>query len=109
MTETPITIVQQGLPRATDRAAIVPYGYGEGVVAIVVDLDSKRCDVQNDDFGEDGAPRVWIRATDISLHLTEYATNKYTIISFPEFAGWTVWLADISRYTLRVCLVKGKS
>lgn len=97
--ETPITIIQQGAPRV--NVAWIKAS-SETVAAIFVDLHSKRCDI--DDL--DG--QIRIRAIpEISLHLDDAKpVNSETVIAFPEFAGWEVFLAEISRYTLRVCLVK---
>lgn len=78
---------------------------GESVAAIFVDLHSKRCDVDDCDG------QIRIRAIpDISLHLDESKPiDAETIIELPEFSGWEVFLAEISKYTLRICLVDART
>lgn len=34
--------------------------------------------------------------------------NKSTVISFPDSKGWEVWLAECSRYSVKVVLAKFK-
>jgi hypothetical protein len=115
-TSTKITILVQGKPVVNDAYIYRP---GESVVAIGVDMRSKYCEVAAMGGDPDG-PVVDIEATERSLYLadeildledlsTEHSEqNDLTEIRFDEFQGWSVWSANIFRYTLAVCLIKNE-
>lgn len=70
---------------------------GPGIVAVEIDLDVKYCDQTY--AIETGAPP--------KIVVFKGSLDNPTFIQFPdEFIGWTVFVADISRYTLRACLTK---
>lgn len=77
------------------------------VIVLVVDLKSKHCGVMAHSVGDDSCPAIIICANQRSLHLNE-EVNSYepTDIEFPEYKGWDIFLAEITRYTLRICLIK---
>jgi hypothetical protein len=91
--------VTAGAPRV--NCAVVTCR-SETVALIEIDMGSKRCVV--DTVGGD-PPFVGIGATRGSLHL-EKCTPRHaaTLVEFPDFAGWQVWSAEASRYTVRVTL-----
>lgn len=98
--DTPIEITIQGAP-VVNNACIV--AISDNLVAITVDLHSKRCEIAG--YGGDGTtPVVWLDATEDSLHLHE--SNKgITEISFPEFKGWDIWCLSTGRYSVELCLL----
>jgi hypothetical protein len=104
---TEISIVQQG-PMRINHAIVCERG--ENVVAIVVDMASKRGAVCGEISDEDGVPAVMIEANEHSLHLDEKADTRLdTMVAFPAFKGWRVWCADVSKYSVYVCLVRRDS
>lgn len=104
---TPMTIVMQGRPIMSHA-----YGYlvrgNDDVVTFYVDLNSKYCEVTGSggNTAEEG-PMIFLDATEHSLHLGPASDPDCgTVIQFPEFPGWNVHAAGISRYTLAVALTK---
>lgn len=104
---TPVTIVVQGRPLLSHHYGYLVHGNDE-VVAFYVDLDSKYCAVSGSGGnGPDEGPMIFIGETERSLHLgspTQPVVD--TVIQFPEFPGWCVHAATLSRYTLAVALTK---
>ena len=81
---------------------------GENVVAVEVDMKSKRCAVLTDSLADDGAPVIWLDGEG-ALHLMPGAEKEETEVAFPEYKGWRVFVAEVCRYTLRVCLVRDEA
>lgn len=79
------------------------------MILLVVDLESKYCVVSATGGGD--YPSVFIDSTNDSLHLKKLkrGENPLTLIEFPEYKGWMCWMAEISKYTLSVLLLKQKS
>ena len=72
------------------------------VVLLEVDLASKCCEV----FTHSGKD-IFISANDFSSHLSENVEReKMTVISLVGYEGWEIFLAEIARYTLRICLTR---
>lgn len=100
-----VRVVIQGAPIVNDGYI---HARGDSVVAIYIDMRSKRCRVGATGGGDDG-PKIEIEADGdgASLHLDEsQPRDAVTWIALPEFIGWQVFCAELSRYTLAVCLVK---
>ena len=96
----------QGAPRIAGNARILRRG--DGVVAIEVNMPSKYCVKGGYIISGHEPPKIIIDANECTLYVDETKDrSKSTIISFPRWPGWTVLCADISRYTLLVCLVDG--
>lgn len=74
------------------------------IVLIEVDLKSKYCRVGYTVTGN--LPAVGIFETPRSVNLDSSKIGGYTEIVFPDFKDWNIYLANCSRYTLHVCLVK---
>ena len=74
------------------------------IVCIEIDMHTKRAVV---DGGESSGefPVVCIGADDETLHLDTRATTN-TRVSFPDYPGWDVDVAECTRYTCRVVLVR---
>ena len=95
-------ITKQGGPILNSGRVVAD---GENVVAIEIDMKSKRCEVFAESATEDGAPAIWISGLN-ALHLKGGMENDETQVAFPSYKGWEIFLADIGRYTFRVALVK---
>lgn len=96
--------------RVVNEGAIVvnhcsPYP-SSGIVALCIDLEQKYSEiVATGSTGE--IPCIVIGANEHTIGFGKGADrSKTTEIEFPEFSGWFVFCAEISKYTLSVCLVK---
>lgn len=79
---------------------------GDGVVAITVDLRSKWACLAGHGDGALGVG-VFLEAGPRTTHTTSRAAILGdTGVWFPDFKGWTVFCADVSKYMLRVVLVR---
>jgi hypothetical protein len=77
---------------------------GDGIAAIEVDMRTKRADVGS--FGsEDGVPNLHLHANEYSLY-TDTDHTGWTDVAFPDYKGWDIFAASVSKYTLSVCLVR---
>lgn len=102
-----IKIERQGAPMVNTKNAIVQ-AMGKGIVAIYVDLRSKYCEVdclstsRNDKY-----EAILIGATADSTNLKRNVhRDECTKIYLPEYKGWRIFCCALTRYTLRICLVK---
>ena len=70
-------------------------------------MKSKRCldDGYPPDFSKNQIPQIRITATNESMRLLDNYDGD-TIIGFPDFSGWRIWLSELTKYELRVCLRK---
>jgi hypothetical protein len=95
--------VMQGAP-VVNEAFI--YKRSPEIVLIDVALHSKSCEIAA--VGSNGdVPIVDIQANEHTLHVDESKERgAITEIRFDDFDGWSVYSANTSRYTLRVCLTK---
>ncbi len=106
MKPTPCTVRTGCIAVNADTAKILERG--PRIVAIEVDLGSKRASIFSWGTGDDAeVPAVWLERTEETLHTTRL--KRETIVSFPEFTGWRVYLAEAGKYTLRVVLVKERA
>jgi hypothetical protein len=92
-------------------APIINNGYikevGKNIVAIEFDLRSKWCEVDGVYGGDDEPCGIYIAANEKSTNLNEnIKREKLTIIEFPDFIGWDVFMTDINKYTLKICFIK---
>ena len=97
MTDEPtIRVTTQGYPAVNGATVRVQH---DDIALVEVDMKTKHCQVGI--MGEaDGIPFVAV---------SEWPDpDEYTHIAFPAFAGWTVEMADCTRYTVRVVLVPKK-
>lgn len=101
-----ININHQGAP-------IVNCGFikeaSKNIVALEIDLKSKYCEVQSVSGGEGEPCSIFIVATRQSVSLNKNH-KKYdpTEIEFTDFIGWDIFTCNLTRYTLKVCLIKNK-
>ena len=74
----------------------------EGAALFYVDLKAKRASVSATTKWE-GCPAVVIVKTEETLY-ADSESKRMTLVSFPEFRGWDLFLCEISKYTLSVTL-----
>lgn len=100
-----VKIKKQGAPIVNINHAIAIVKY-KNIVAICVDMKSKYCQV--DYLSSDGGYEyIAIGAGSETIKLKEGVDPmECTKIYFPEYRGWDVFSHTLSRYTLRVCLIK---
>lgn len=97
-----INITHQGAPIVNDGYV---YRKGKDIVAMYVDLVSKYCGAALFGSTAEKIPTIAICAEERSLHLDETKDHdSFTWIEFPEYAGWSVFEAGVSKYELSVCL-----
>lgn len=79
----------------------------DSIIAISADLAAKYASYDGDTQTDNG-PAIMLGVEKDTLHYDNeaYLDGKTTLLSFPEYIGWSVWCAEVVRYTLRVCLVK---
>lgn len=77
----------------------------EEIMALSVDLESKRAYISTWG-GDDEGPILMLGADEGTLHTDTALAGELTVLSWPEYAGWSIWSADLRKYTLYVCLVK---
>lgn len=78
---------------------------GPSLLAIEIDLGSKGCEVLCDLKTDEGAPLLVLDSVN-AVHLGAGLELENTELSFPDYVGWSVFSAHISRYTLRICLIR---
>lgn len=79
----------------------------ETVVAIFIDMKTKRADILSVGCDDNNNPTIMLEANEESVFLKkDVEREKPTEISFPEFKNWDVWSVNVSKYTVFVCLVK---
>lgn len=68
-----------------------------GLVAIGVQT-VKRSILEATGGGDDDGPTI--------ILATNEEDDNPTVISFPHYADWDIWSADVSKYTVHLCLYK---
>ncbi len=74
------------------------YQHGEDVIAIGIQTE-KRCELSSTG-SDDGVPLVMLDVRNSPPMLPG------TTISLPQYKGWNIWSADISKYTVHLCLTR---
>lgn len=102
--EVKLDISHQGAP-VVNHAYIV--AAAENVVALHIDLRSKRCEIWATGSDGDDVPTIDVFAGEHAMHLDETKKrDEPTEIRFPEYAGWNAHSASSGRYTVSVCLTR---
>lgn len=92
-------------------APIINYAYifeqTNNIVLIGVDLKSKYCEIDCTTGGDNEPIGVYISAGKETIRLNKDVDKEEpTKIIFPEFIGYDIFALSLSRYTLKVCLIK---
>lgn len=98
----PIKVIEEQFRLNEGSARVIKKG--SGFLLLQIDCSTKRGDV--DGYGScDDIPFITISINEDSMH---YNTNttKDTELSFPTLKGWHLQMAEVSRYTLSVLLIK---
>lgn len=79
---------------------------GEGVCAIGIDLASKyaECDIISEDI--DTCPVIYLSSSERTLSINKSLEGTPTRLILKTFQHWDVWAIDISKYTVKICLIK---
>lgn len=78
------------------------------VVCLEVDLATKYAEIACYDYNVEEVPTIFLTAGVDALHIDPKQEGRWTGVSFKDYAGWDVFAAEVSRYTLRVTLTKSK-
>jgi hypothetical protein len=99
-----ISISHQGAPLLhTDSITEKTCG---DIALLTIDMISKWCEVSGYSNSDD-CPVILIDSSERSVHLKGVIDeSESTDIKLTKYKGWHIFVADINRYTLRVCLVK---
>ena len=82
------------------------FGGNGSAVALVIDLKSKYARFLSDEIDWDGVPCVDLVADEETLKVDEKRKGMPTHLRLMGYRGWKIFQADVSRYTLRVTLLK---
>lgn len=100
-------ITHQGAVKANPGGIV--YRESADIACICVDLETKYARMGGTFSGGGDPPGVVLSATEDSIHMDPaHDRDSMTFIQFPEFQGWTVFVAEVSRYTLALCMLKDK-
>lgn len=98
-----VTVLHQG---AINHDHAYVYRASENVVAIAVDMKTKRGEIIATG-NMDTYPTILLTKNEYSCHLNpDYDEEAPTELSFPEFPNWSIWCFDYSKYVLTLCLVR---
>lgn len=98
-------VTRQGAVRIRENSAYICWQWPT-IVAIYVDLESKHAEYLGDIYEDGEPPTICLDDNEETLHIDESKEGESTLISFPDFVGWTVFSAHVSSYTLSIVLVK---
>ena len=73
---------------------------------VLVDLPVKYCKIICTGSESNGTPDIMIRPPDISNTDDFSNTDNFINLEFSDYKDWIIMLANISRYTLYLALVK---
>lgn len=103
MKTTPIK-VRKGEIICDRKEAVIMARY-KNFAVLIVDLKSKYAQVCGSSVDKSCA--VILEATKDTIFTDIEMNGCLTEIGFPEFVGWRVFAAEVSKYTMKVCLMKG--
>ncbi len=102
-----ISITHQGAPLVNVDSVIEKVC--EDIAILTIDMRSKYCEILYC-FSSSKCPAIGVCAGEYAIHLKEDVDEaESTDIELTKYKGWHIFVADMSRYTLRVCLVKDLS
>lgn len=82
------------------------YEYSENVVAMALQLKSKRVDILS--TGTDGIfPVIDLEPIEgVTLYTDKSKKNEPTSVVIAQFKGYSIWSCTSSKYTVYICLTK---
>jgi hypothetical protein len=103
MKNTLFKVIRQGAPIVNFAVILSEH---EDIALIDIDLKSKYCEAYSTGLEEDN-PTITLMADENSLYLNrKYKRDDATEIWFPRYKGWTIYMAEIHKYTCSICLWK---
>lgn len=95
----------------TQGAVVINNGYvrakNKDMAALEFDMRSKYAEMILYHSDDAGRPSIMMQAGEDTLHLdTTKPRDMPTVITIQGFKGWDVYMAECSRYTLRVVLIR---
>jgi hypothetical protein len=98
-----IKVTHQGAPIV--NVDIIREKRLDDVALLIIDMASKNCEI----LGHGSHNDILIVPTEYSTNLDKDAidNSEATSLRITGYEEWHLFLVDISRYTLRVCLTKG--
>lgn len=100
-----ITVPHQGAPIVSCNDAVI-VDKTKKTVILEIDLTSKYCVVEATTGVTREVPGIYISVTPETNRVFGTKRSNSTKIEFPHYKGWSVYLSNISRYTLKICLRK---
>lgn len=100
-----VKVLDQGKVELSSFFATV-IRYGTDIVAFTVDMRTKHADVFAHGWNSVHGSSILLVTTEDSLYLLPVESD-FTEICFPEYKDWHIFTTAVSRYTLKVCLIKG--
>lgn len=99
-------VVVQGGPRVNGGKVVA---IGLDVAAVVIDMESKHCDIATTSTSDNGEPQLFLDVNQgAALHLTPGKEREITCVRLPDFKGWDLWCVEVSRYSLLACFVRSQ-
>jgi len=98
-----VAVTHQGAPLI--NADNVIEKVNGNIALLTIDMASKHCEIMGH---MDSA--IVVCANEYSIHLNkDVDRSEPTDLELTKYKGWRIFLSDVSRYTLRVCLVRDDS
>jgi len=100
-----IIVEQQGEVIVNDGIVYRKY---DDIVALEIDLHSKHAEISATGGSPDGETII-LEANENTMHINKMEGEiweKYTILKFPDYRGWTLFASELSRYTLYVVFTR---
>ena len=102
---TPIEVLSGSVEINDNRAYI--YKRGDDILLLIIDCETKNAQVEY--IGADGdIPEVGVAYPREDVDPYEDEDHDATTVLFVDLKGWNVHMAEVSRYTLSVCLIRNR-
>lgn len=97
-------IISEGKVKVNEINKGNPYFF-EKTKVMLIDLHTKRAEVGI--MYSNNIPHISLCPSEDSVHLVE-SKNEFTDISFPEYEGWMILMAQVVKYSLYITFAKVK-
>lgn len=81
------------------------YKKGKDVMAVKIDMKSKRGEVLCIGSDENECPTIAVEPVEDSINLDK-RKDAPTEVTFTSLVGWNIWCAQVYKYTIHICLVR---